>query len=157
MMIPARPDVGPVDRTKIQLELLAPLIKHLEAELGLERARQLVRDGIGNRFREMARQMAEMMPAAAMVGSTGTRLIFGDALKFDVVREDNEVVAYNVTECEFARFFHEIGDPELGFLLVCSADHAVADGAGVTLQRTSTLMQGHTHCDFHWVLQRKPV
>jgi hypothetical protein len=100
--------------------------------------------------------MAAVMPAAAMVGSAGTRMMFGDALKFDVVQEDDEVVAYNVTECAFARFFQEIGDPELGFLLVCSADHAVADGAGITLQRTSTLMQGKTHCDFRWVLEPKP-
>jgi hypothetical protein len=42
--------------------------------------------------------------------------------------------------------------PELGFLLVCSSDLAMAEGfgAGVQLTRTQTIMQGASHCDFRY-------
>jgi hypothetical protein len=62
----------------------------------------------------------------------------------------------NVTGCRYARFFHEIGEPELGFLLVCSADFPMAEGFGdgVELSRTQTIMQGAGHCDFRYAVKR---
>jgi hypothetical protein len=57
-----------------------------------------------------------------------------------------------VTRCRYAEFYKELGEPELGFLLVCTADFAVADGFGgdVKLTRTQTIMQGAPHCDFRY-------
>ncbi len=45
-----------------------------------------------------------------------------------------------------------LGEPELDFLLVCTADFAVAEGFGgdVKLTRTQTIMQGAAHCDFRY-------
>ena len=45
-----------------------------------------------------------------------------------------------------------LGEPELGFLLVCTGDFAVADGFGsdIKLTRTQTIMQGADHCDFRY-------
>jgi hypothetical protein len=45
-----------------------------------------------------------------------------------------------------------LGEPELGFLLVCTADFATAEGFGpdVRLTRTQTIMQGADHCDFRY-------
>jgi L-2-amino-thiazoline-4-carboxylic acid hydrolase len=57
-----------------------------------------------------------------------------------------------VAECRYAEFYQELGEPELGFLLVCSADLSLADGFGpdVKLTRTQTIMQGASHCDFRY-------
>jgi hypothetical protein len=45
-----------------------------------------------------------------------------------------------------------MGEPELGFLLVCSADFDLAEGFGpdIKLARTQTIMQGARHCDFRY-------
>ena len=63
----------------------------------------------------------------------------------------------NVTGCRYAKFFQEIGAPELGFLLVCSADFDMAEGLGrdVQLTRTQTIMQGASHCDFRYALKKR--
>src|SRR5262245_14017330 len=63
----------------------------------------------------------------------------------------------NVTGCRYAEFYKEIGAPELGFLLVCTADFAMAEGfgSGVQLTRTRTIMQGASYCDFRYVLKEK--
>lgn len=46
--------------------------------------------------------------------------------------------------------------PELGFLLVCSADFPMAEGfGGVQLTRTQTIMQGASHCDFRYALKKR--
>jgi hypothetical protein len=54
------------------------------------------------------------------------------------------------------RYGKELGEPELGFLLVCSSDFPFVEGFGadVRLTRTQTIMQGATHCDFRYRRQQ---
>ena len=56
------------------------------------------------------------------------------------------------TRCRYAEFYKELGEPELGFLLVCGADFTTAEGFGpdIKLTRTQTIMQGASHCDFRY-------
>ena len=54
-----RPDVSLIDRTKIQAEVALPLFKALEQELGIERARTLVRQALADEFRQLARDWVE--------------------------------------------------------------------------------------------------
>jgi hypothetical protein len=54
------------------------------------------------------------------------------------------------------RYGKELGEPELGFLLVCSSDFPFAEGFGadVRLTRTQTIMQRTTHFDFRYRRQQ---
>lgn len=63
----------------------------------------------------------------------------------------------DVTECHYAKFYKQMGAPELGFLLVCSADFPMTEGFGkdVQLTRTQTIMQGASHRDFRYVLKQR--
>jgi hypothetical protein len=74
------------------------------------------------------------------------------ALDYHVGEQSQDAFALDVTRCRYAEFYKELGAPELGFLLVCTADFAVAEGFGpdVRLTRTQTIMQGATHCDFRY-------
>jgi hypothetical protein len=76
----------------------------------------------------------------------------GDPLKYEVLKKSEDAFEANVTECRYARFYNDIGAPELGFLLTCSADfaHAQGFGAEINLTRTQTIMQGASHCDFRY-------
>ena len=80
----------------------------------------------------------------------------GDALDYTVVKQDPEAFEVDVTGCRYAKFYKEMGAPELGFLLVCSADFSMAEGYGadVQLTRTQTIMQGASHCDFRYRLKK---
>ena len=50
-----------------------------------------------------------------------------DALTVDWKRLDNTHIEFDVTGCKYAEFWRGVGEPELGFLLQCSADFAVTD------------------------------
>ena len=54
------------------------------------------------------------------------------------------------------RYGKELGEPVLGFLLVCSSDFPFVEGFGadVRLTRTQTIMQGATHCDLRYRRQQ---
>jgi hypothetical protein len=75
-----------------------------------------------------------------------------DALDYEVLKQAPDAFEMNVTGCRYAQFYKELGAPELGFLLVCSADFPMAEGFGrdIELTRTQTIMQGASHCDFRY-------
>ena len=58
----------------------------------------------------------------------------------------------DVSGCKYAKLFHELGEPDLGFLLICSQDYPLFEGFSpeVELTRTQTIMQGASHCDFRF-------
>lgn len=84
------------------------------------------------------------------------RFAAGDALDYDVVKQTPDTFEVNVTGCRYAKFYQELGVPELGFLLTCSADFPMAEGFGpdTQLTRTQTIMQGATHCDFRYTRRK---
>jgi hypothetical protein len=41
------------------------------------------------------------------------------------------------TRCRYAKFYKELGEPELGFLLVCSSDFPFAEGLGPDIKLTA--------------------
>lgn len=80
----------------------------------------------------------------------------GNALDFTVRALSQDTCEIDVTRCLCAEFYKELDEPELGFLLVCSADFTFAEGFGpaIKLTRTQTIMQGASHCDFRYRRQK---
>ena len=80
----------------------------------------------------------------------------GEALDYQVREQSQDVFAIDVTGFRYAEFYRELGEPELGFLLVCSADFLMTEGfdPDITLTRTQTIMQGASRCDFRYRRQR---
>ena len=69
-----------------------------------------------------------------------------------MIEQSPDAFEVNVTGCRYAQFYKELGESELGFLLVCSSDFPMAEGFGpdIKLARTQTIMQGAGHCDFRY-------
>ena len=56
-----------IEQVKIQAQVLVPLVKTLQTELGEERANQLVRKALGDSRRKAAEQMAAQGSGTARV------------------------------------------------------------------------------------------
>ena len=152
-------DIPLIEQIKIQAHVLVPLVKTLQAELGEERANDLVRKALGDLYRSYGEKWWRSLRARGFeekMASTFEMFAAGDALQYDVLKKTPDAFELNVTQCRYAEFYKKIGAPELGFLLTCSADfsHAEGFGAGVQLSRTQTIMQGASHCDFRYALKR---
>ena len=144
-----------IQQAKIQAQVLVPLVKALQAELGEERANVLVRKALGDIYRrygeEFWRAKNENNLGKLMASAFAT-YAREDALEYKVVEQSPDVFEIDITACRYAEFYKELGEPELGFLLVCSADFPTAEGFGpeIKLTRTQTIMQGASHCDFRY-------
>ena len=154
-------DIPVIQQAKIQAQVLVPLVKALQAELGEARANALVRKSLGDTYRRFgeefwrAKNENNLGTAIASAFRTYAR---DDALDYRIIEQSQDAFAIDVTGCRYAEFFRELGEPELGFLLVCHADYATAEGFGpdIKLTRTQTIMQGASHCDFNYTLVDEP-
>lgn len=153
--------VSVIEQAKIQAQVLLPLVKAMQAELGEARANALVRKTLGDLYRRYgeefwrAKSEQDLGKTVASAFATYAR---DDALQYDIVEQSQDAFGLNVTRCRYAEFYKALGEPELGFLLVCTADFAIADGFGgdVALTRTQTIMQGADHCNFRYRRTMKP-
>jgi hypothetical protein len=148
-------DIPIIEQTKIQARVLVPLIKALQAELGKERANAIVRKTLGDMYRKLGEQWWRAQGGKSLgenLTAAFAGYASGDALDYQVIKQSAEAVEVNVTGCRYAQFYQQIGEPELGFLLVCSLDYPMAEGFGsnIKLTRTQTIMQGASHCDFRY-------
>jgi hypothetical protein len=149
-----------LEQVKIQAHALVPLIKALQAELGEERANAIIRLALGELYRSYGEKWWRAQGSADLGNSMASAFegfAAGDALDYEVIKQTTDAFEVNVTGCRYAEFYKKLGVPELGFLLTCSADFEMAEGYGanVQLQRTQTIMQGATHCDFRYA-RKKP-
>jgi len=149
-----------IQQAKIQAQVLVPLVKALQAELGQERANALVRRTLGNLYRrygeEFWRAKNEKNLGKCMASAFAT-FAREDALDYRVREQSQDAFEIDVAGCRYAEFYKELGEPELGFLLVCSADFTMAEGfdPDIKVTRTQTIMQGASHCDFRYKRLRK--
>jgi L-2-amino-thiazoline-4-carboxylic acid hydrolase len=148
-----------IERVKIQAQVLVPLVKALQAELGEERANALVRKTLGDIFRRLGQQWWQSKQSDHVgdnMASAVSSWARGDALDYKVRAQSQDIYEVDVTGCRYAQFYKELGEPELGFLLACGQDFSFTEGlgSGIKLTRTQTIMQGASHCDFRYRRQK---
>jgi hypothetical protein len=151
-------DVPLIEQAKIQAQVLVPLVKALRAELGEERANALVRRALGDVYRRYGEEFRRSKNEASLgqiMASAFAAYARGGALDYRVIEHSQDAFAIDVTRCQYAEFYKELGEPELGFLLVCCADFPTVEGVGpdIKLTRTQTIMQGANECDFRYERQ----
>ncbi len=142
-----------LERRKIEAGVLVPMLQAFQRALGAERANEIAQEVIV----ELARQDGERWAAAhghdlgAMQKVSGIWSA-GGSLDIEPLQQDPEKLEFNVTRCRYAEYFKEMGLPELGALIHCSRDFAMVKGFSdrIELERTQTIMQGATHCDFRF-------
>jgi L-2-amino-thiazoline-4-carboxylic acid hydrolase len=152
-------DIPIIEQAKIQAQVLVPLVKALERELGKDRAHSLVRGALGDVYRRLGEKWWRAKGSSDVgtsMASAFASFAQGDAIDYHVRLQSQNRYEIDVTRCQYAQFYQELGEPELGFLLICSLDFPFAEGFGadLTLTRTQTIMQGASHCDFHYMRQR---
>jgi L-2-amino-thiazoline-4-carboxylic acid hydrolase len=144
-----------IEQARIQAQVLVPIVKALEDELGKERAHALVRNALGDLYRrygeEFWRSKSEKN-LGQIVASAFTTYAREEALEYRVLEQSPDAFDIDIDRCRYAEFYRELGEPELGFLLVCSADFLLSEGfdPDIKLTRTQTIMQGASHCDFRY-------
>ncbi len=146
--------LGVLNRREAEARILQAFLQHLESEFDAERVREVLRETIiaiaHQQGAAMAREQGDDgLPAFADTLPAWQR---DGALEIEELERSEDAFHFNVTRCRYAELYRALGIPELGALLSCNRDFALIEGfnTDVKLQRTQTIMEGATHCDFRY-------
>ena len=150
------PKVSLLDKTRIQAQVLVPVLRALRAELGKDKADTIVKQALRDWSKQLFAAIGDGIAGsprrkwATMQGAL--REVTEPEVDFAMRRQDEEALEFDVTRCRFAEFFRALGEPELGSLLICETDFdiAAAGGGEVSLDRAQTIMRGAPSCTFRY-------
>jgi hypothetical protein len=156
MDITINPDISLLDQVKMQAQVLVPVLQALRAELGKERADRLVTTALRAWSRDVFLRVGASLPGSprekwtAMTAESLPRI--GGDIDMQVLTQDAGTMEFNITGCRYADFFRQLGEPELGAVLLCEVDDHMAEVGNpeVEFRRTQTIMKGASYCDFRY-------
>ena len=150
------PNITLLDKTRIQAQVLVPVMRALRAEIGHKKADAIVRDALREWSKQLFAAIGDGIEGDPRRKWAAINSVFGKVsgreVEIEILRHDEEALDIDVTRCRFAEFFRALGEPELGALLICEADFdivSVGEGA-VSLDRAQTIMQGAPSCTFRY-------
>lgn len=150
--------IGHLQRRKIEGRVLIPFIQALSDKFGKAAAYEVVDETIrklaaedGSRWARTYGQATASLRKVAQEVWAG-----GDALDILVIGESGDHLDFNVTRCQYAEFYKELGLADLGLRIHCNRDRAMVAGfnSDIELSRSQTIMEGATCCDFRFRRQR---
>jgi hypothetical protein len=150
-----------LEQVKVQAQVLLPVLRAFREALGAERANQIAWRALAEWRKALVRDMHMGIGGAPVerwqAGFLALGQQVGDAVDVLPLRQTDEALEVDITGCRFAELFKQLGEPDLGFALLCSMDDTAAEEIGqgeVVLTRTQTIMQGGSRCDFRFALKR---
>ncbi len=154
----AKTDLPILEQRRIEANIIKPIYEEMSARLGEETASDILRAAI---TRDSIAQ-----GAAYAAGEDGENDLHGfhallpqwkanGALEVEMLEESDTQVHYNVTRCKYAEMYKEMGLAKIGHILSCGRDGTFCTGYNpdIKLDRSQTIMQGASHCDFRYRLE----
>ena len=151
----AKTDLPILEQRRIEANIIKPIYDEMVEQLGAEKARAILSAAITRDSIAQGQAYAE--------GENGETTLEGfhnllpqwkanGALEVEMLAENAGQVHYNVTRCVYAEMYNEMGMAEIGHILSCGRDGTFCTGynPNIKLDRTQTIMQGASHCDFRY-------
>jgi predicted ArsR family transcriptional regulator len=150
------PKLTLLQKTRIQAQVLVPVLRALRAQLGKEKADAIVKEALRSWSKDLFAAIGNSVDGSPRRKWAAMHTAMAEITEQDVTvamrRKDNAALEFDITHCRFADFFRALSEPELGALLICETDHDIAAaGKGeVSFTREQTLMQGAASCTFRY-------
>jgi L-2-amino-thiazoline-4-carboxylic acid hydrolase len=146
-----------LQQREIEANVLAPVFRSFAAEVGEERAREILAGVVRDLAWQAGCAAASSGNDLGHLKATIQKWIEGGALELSVLHDDSEAFEFNVTRCQFAEMFQRLGLADLGPIFSCGRDAAMIDGFNpeIAFTRTQTILEGATHCDFRYAAKKR--
>jgi hypothetical protein len=147
-------EIGILKRREIEARILAPILDALGREFGRQKVLEIARETIVAIARCQGRELALQLGSNNLesYGKSVESWSRGGALELRILNWDETALNFDVTKCQYAELYRNLGIEELGSILSCGRDAAFVEGfnESITLERTQTIMQGAAFCDFRY-------
>ena len=152
--------IGILERRTIEAEFAKAILEEFSAEIGEAKARAILSRAVVKLAMQAAGKFAaEADPEKSPIENFAAiqhHWTKDDALAIEVIEKTDTRFDFNVTRCRYAETYKAIGLGEIGHLLSCNRDGAFCEGYDpkLKLERTQTIMQGASHCNFHYTYEK---
>ncbi len=143
-----------VARREIEARIAGPLLTAFMNEFDKRKTLEAARIVVSNLAREHGIKLASefggnSLADFALIISLWSK---NGALRFDILEKSETRLSMNVTRCRYAEMYDSLGIRELGIVMSCSRDFALAGGFNpkIKLVRTRTIMESADYCDFRF-------
>ena len=144
-----------LEKRQIEAEILKEVYETLKESHGQDVAKKTIAESVRRSAIEQARQFAAAAPGGTSLKAFQDVMPLwtkGGALEIEVKEQSEESFTFNVVRCRYAETYKAMGLGEIGHLLSCNRDGAFCEGYDpkLKLERSQTIMQGASHCDFKY-------
>ncbi len=152
-------DLPTLTKRKLQAEVIGPIFAEMVAEIGEERAAQVldraIRKAAINEGKAFAARAPGGQPSMADFIKLFELWTTGGSLEIDVLEASDTRFDFNVTRCRYADTYKEMGLGKIGHLLSCNRDGSFCEGYDprLKLDRAQTIMEGAKCCTFRYSLE----
>ena len=148
-----------LEKRRIEAEILKEVYLTLRESHGEAVAKKTIAESVRRSAIEQARAFAAAAPGGTSLKAFQDVMPLwtkGGALEIEVKEQSAETFTFNVVRCRYAETYNAMGLGEIGHLLSCNRDGAFCEGYDpkLKLERTQTIMQGASHCDFKYRYER---
>jgi len=148
-----------LEKRTIEAEILKEVYLTLKESHGEETAKKTIAESVRRSAIEQARAFAAAAPGGTSLKAFQDVMPLwtkGGALEIEIKEQSADSFTFNVVRCRYAETYKAMGLGEIGHLLSCNRDGAFCEGYDprLKLERTQTIMQGASHCDFKYRYER---
>jgi predicted ArsR family transcriptional regulator len=146
--------ISHLQRRKIEGRVLIPFVQTLREKLGENAMREILDATIRKLAADDGAAWAETYGRTTASLRTVAQELWagGGAMDVQVISESDGHLDFNVTRCQYAEFYKELGLSDIGHRVHCNRDHAILPGFNgeLELSRSQTIMEGAACCDFRF-------
>jgi hypothetical protein len=135
----------------------APILHSLARELGEDQVLEALKKVTYESGWQVGQAAARQAPcndfAAFNAWARDLNHFWRHTLTFETIEDSPQAFEVKVTECLWAKTLREIGEADIGYLLICHPDYSYCQGFNpqISMSRSKTLMQGDSYCNHRWV------
>jgi predicted ArsR family transcriptional regulator len=146
--------ISHLQRRKIEGRVLIPFVQTLREKLGENAMREILDATIRKLAADDGAAWAETYGRTTASLRTVAQELWagGGAMDVQVISESDDHLDFDVTRCQYAEFYKELGLSDIGYRVQCGRDHAIiaAFDGDLELSRSRTIMEGAACCDFRY-------
>lgn len=145
-------EVPLLQQREIEMKILGPIVRAFAAEIGEEITYDIVRRTMQSISRDLGTIQSKRFGDGLenLKSSCISKWSLGGELETIVHEDSSDILSFDVTRCEFANLYNDLGYGKIGALISCDRDAAFLEGFDPTLEliRDKTLMDGDSLCNF---------
>ncbi len=155
-------DTAPIamlEKRKIEAEIIKHVFDVLVQRYGRKEAEDIITETVVKSSTQQGKEFGKQHggePSLQDFAALSHLWEMGGALKKEMLVSTPERLEYNMVHCGYADMYKKMGLSDIGHLLSCNRDGTFCDGynPNMKLTRTQTIMEGASHCDFRYRMEK---